>query len=153
QTEMHRIYDFYSRDMSKKIRNVRSKMARDGQFASVNALYGFLKSPTDKHQLIVDEEAAAVVREIFQMKRSGLSARKITESLNERGIPSPAQYALNHKRGMDWRRVNQKSAWDSSKVVAILKDERYAGNVVSLRRTLNGNTAETPPLKRKNGCV
>ncbi len=132
------IYDFYSRDTSKKIRNVRSKMARDGQFASANAPYGFLKSPTDKHRLIVDEEAAAVVREIFQMKLSGLSARKITERLNERGIPSPAQYALNHRRGMDWRRVNQKSAWDSSKVVAILKDERYAGNMVSLRRTLNG---------------
>lgn len=79
-----------------------------------------------------------MVREIFQMKLSGLSARKITERLNERGIPSPAQYALNHKRGMDWRRLNQKSAWNSSKVVAILKDERYAGNMVSLRRTLNG---------------
>ncbi len=97
-----------------------------------------MKSPADRHQLIVDEEAAAVVREIFQTKLSGLSARKITESLNEREIPSPAQYALNHKRGMDWRRVNQLSAWDSSKVVAILKDERYAGNMVSLRRTLNG---------------
>ena len=93
------IYDFYSRDTSKKIRNVRKKMAQSGQFASANAPYGYRKSAEDKHKLMVDEEAAQVVREIFQMKIAGMSAKKITENLNARQIPSPAQYALNHKRG------------------------------------------------------
>ena len=142
------IYDFYSRDTSKKIRNVRNKMAKAGQFASANAPYGYLKSPEDKHKLVIDAEAAAVVREIFRLRLSGFSGNKIAAILNERKIPSPAQYALNHKRGMDWRRVNQKTAWDPSKVIAILKDERYAGNMISLRRVLNGIYGADTPVEK-----
>ncbi len=132
------IYDFYSRDTSQKIRTIRRKMAQEGAFASANAPYGYIKSPDDRHKLAIDEEAAEVVREIYRLKLSGLSAQKITELLNARAVPSPAQYALNKKRGMDWRRVNEKTAWDATKVVAILKDERYTGTMVSLRRTLKG---------------
>ena len=143
------IYDFYSRDTSKKIRNVRNKMAKAGQFASANAPYGYLKSAANKHKLVIDEEAAAVVREIFRLRLSGISGNKIASILNERKIPSPAQYALNHKRGMDWRRVNQKTVWDPTKVIAILKDERYAGNMVSLRRTLNGIYGADTPVEKE----
>ena len=95
---------------------------------------------------MVDEAAAQVVRGILQMKIAGMSAKKITENLNARHIPSPAQYALNHKRGMDWRKVNEKTAWDATKVVAILKDERYAGNMESLRRTLKGIYGKDTPM-------
>ena len=93
--------------------------------------------------MVVDEEAAQVVREIFQMKITGMSAKEITENLNASQIPFPAQYALNHKRGMDWRKVYEKTAWDATKVVAILKDERYAGNMASLHRTLKGIYGKT----------
>lgn len=132
------VYDFYSRDTSAKLRSVRRKLAQEGAFTSPNAPYGYLKSPQDKHRLIVDREAAAVVQDIFRLRLSGLSAKKITELLNLQGVPSPAQYALNHKRGMDWRRINEKAAWDAAKVIAILTDERYTGTMVSLRRTLAG---------------
>ena len=47
---------------------------------------------------------------------------------------------------MDWRKVNEKTAWDATKVVAILKDERYAGNMVSLRRTLKGIYGKDTPM-------
>ena len=143
------IYDFYSRDTSKKIRNVRNKMAKAGLFASANAPYGYLKSAEDRHKLVIDEEAATVVREIFRLRLSGLSGNKIAAILNEREIPSPAQYALNHKRGMDWRRVNRKTAWEPTKVLAILRDERYAGNMVSLRRTLNGIYGADTPVEKE----
>ena len=144
------IADFYSRDTSKKLRSTRSEMAREGKFASANAPYGYLKSPEDKHKLIVDEEAAPVVRKIFELKLAGLSALKITKMLNESGIPSPAQYALQKKRGMDWRRKNSISGWDSTKVVGILKDERYAGNMVSLKRTLKGVYGKDTPVEKEN---
>lgn len=144
------IADFYSRDTSKKLRSTRSEMAREGKFASANAPYGYLKSPEDKHKLIVDEEAAPVVRKIFELKLAGLSALKITRMLNESGIPSPAQYALQKKRGMDWRRKNSISGWDSAKVIGILKDERYAGNMVSLKRTLKGIYGKDTPVEKEN---
>ena len=101
-------------------------------------------------KLIVDEEAAPVVRKIFELKLSGLSALKITKMLNESGVPSPAQYALQKKRGMDWRRKNSISGWDSAKVVGILKDERYAGNMVSLKRTLKGIYGKDTPVEKEN---
>ncbi|MGI5893670.1 MAG: recombinase family protein [Candidatus Merdivicinus sp.] len=132
------IYDFYSRDTSRKIRDIRHKLAREGKFTSANAPYGYQKSPSDHHLLIVDEEAADVVRRIYQLKRSGLLASEITRLLNAEGVPSPAQYALNHGRGMDWRRINEQTGWDASKVTAILKDERYTGTMVSLCRSRKG---------------
>ena len=103
----------------------------------------------ERFKLVIDEEAAAVVREIFRLRLSGLSGNKIAAILNEREIPSPAQYALNHKRGMDWRRVNRKTAWEPTKVLAILRDERYAGNMVSLRRTLNGIYGADTPVEKE----
>lgn len=141
------INDFYSRDTSKKMRSVRSKLAREGKFTSAYAPYGYVKSPTDRHKLEIDPEAAEVVRQIFQWKLAGVSALRITQVLNAQHIPSPAQYALNHRRGMDWRRINGHTAWDPSKVVAILKDERYAGNMVSLRRTLKGVYGKDTPVE------
>lgn len=144
------IADFYSRDTSKKLRSVRSEMAKEGKFASANAPYGYLKSPEDKHKLIVDEEVAPVIRKIFQLKLAGLSAMKITKMLNEAGILSPAQYALQKKRGVDWRRKNSISGWDSTKVIAILKDERYAGDMVSLKRTLKGIYGKDTPIDKED---
>lgn len=144
------IADFYSRDTSKKLRSTRSEMAKEGKFASANAPYGYLKSPEDKHKLIVDEETAPVVRKIFELKLAGLSAKKITIILNDSGIPSPAQYALQKKRGMDWRRKNSISGWDSTKVIGILKDERYAGNMVSLKRTLKGIYGKDTPVDKES---
>lgn len=81
---------------------------------------------------------------------AGLSALKIIKMLNESGVPSPAQYALQKKRGMDWRRENSISGWDSTKVVGILKDERYAGNMVSLKRTLKGIYGKDTPVEKEN---
>lgn len=144
------IADFYSRDTSRKLRSVRREMAKEGKFASANAPYGYRKSPADKHKLMIDPETAPIVRKIFQLKLAGMSARKITQTLNQAGIPSPAQYALQKKQGMDWRRINNISGWDPSKVVAILKDERYAGNMVSLKRTLKGIYGKDTSIGKQN---
>lgn len=132
------IYDFYSRDTSKKIRTVRRKLALEGSFASANAPYGYKKSKLDKHKLVINPDTAPVVLKIFELKLTGISVAEITRILNAEGIPSPAQYAIDTKTGMDWRKVNEKTGWDSSKVMAILRDERYTGTMVSLKRKLNG---------------
>lgn len=144
------IYDFYSRDTSKKLRNVRRKMAERGEFASANAPYGYMKSRQDKHKLVINPDTAPVVRQIFELKLAGMSRLKITEMLNAQGIPSPAQYAINTKTGMDWRKVNEITGWDNSKVIAILKDERYTGVMVSLKRTLKGVYGKDTKIDKKD---
>lgn len=132
------IYDTYSRDTSRKIRQVRRKLAQEGSFASANAPYGYRKSKEDRHKLVINPDTAPVVKEIFELKLTGHKASEIVRILNARGVPSPAQYALNTKSGMDWRRINSQTGWDSSAVMTILRDERYVGHMVSLKRTLRG---------------
>ncbi len=132
------IYDTYSRDTSKKIRDVRRKLAKEGSFASANAPYGYSKSKEDKHKLVINPDTAPVVREMFELKLAGNSGAEIARTLNARGIPSPAQYALDKGIGMDWRRINDQTGWDASVVMNMLRDERYVGHMISLKRTLNG---------------
>lgn len=132
------VYDSYSKDTSKKIRNTRAKLAKEGKFASAKSPYGYEKDSKDRHHLVINPETAPVVKKIFTMRLEGYSARRITKFLNAKGIPSPAQYAINKGKGMDWRRINELAAWDSAKVMAILRDERYAGNMISLKRRIVG---------------
>ena len=57
--------DYYCRELSNKQRRQFHVMRANGEFASGFASYGYFKNPEDKHQLIVDEYAANVVRMIF----------------------------------------------------------------------------------------
>lgn len=58
----------------------------------VRALYGYMKDPNKKGHLIIDEEAAAVVREVFNLFISGYGKTAIARILNEKGIPNPTEY-------------------------------------------------------------
>lgn len=132
------IYDSYSRDTSRKIREVRRKLAKEGSFASPNAPYGYLKSKEDKHKLNINPDTAPIVKRIYELKLSGSKATDIARILNAEGVSSPAQYAIDKGIGMDWRRINEKTGWTDSHILCILRDERYVGHMISLKRTLDG---------------
>lgn len=59
--------DFYARDTSKKIRAVMKAKGNSGEHLCTNPLYGYVKDPADKKKWIVDEEAAEVVKRIFNL--------------------------------------------------------------------------------------
>lgn len=63
--------DMYSRDISKKIRGSLNARKKRGQFMSGFAPYGYVKDPKDKHHFLIDEEAAVVIRKIYNMYLSG----------------------------------------------------------------------------------
>lgn len=56
------------------------------------APYGYMKSPEDKHKLIIDEEAAVIVRRLFNGFANGESARMMADKLNDEGINTPRFY-------------------------------------------------------------
>ena len=62
--------DYHLKDLSGKIKSVLYAKKKSGQYLTAYAPYGYRKSDEDKHRLVVDEEAAAVVREIYQMRCS-----------------------------------------------------------------------------------
>lgn len=64
--------EFHSRDTSKKVRTIRKARAECGKFMGSKAPYGYKKDPDSKHHLIIDEQAASVVRRIFDMRCEGM---------------------------------------------------------------------------------
>lgn len=90
--------DQYCYQTSKKIRQVFDYKRRNGQYIGSFAPYGYIKDPKDKHQLIVDADAAEIVKRVYSMLLQGSSKRAIALYLNEHGIPSPTAY--RRKKGL-----------------------------------------------------
>ena len=74
--------DMYAKDISKKIKSVKRDKQRKGQFIGGKPMYGYKMHPAEKNRIVIDEEAAAVVRRIFALALSGMSCRKIATTLN-----------------------------------------------------------------------
>lgn len=83
------VNQIYSKDISRKAGTVLRQKQQRGEFIGAYAAYGYLKDPTNPHRIIVDEETAPIVREIFRRKAEGMGNTAITRWLNESGVPSP----------------------------------------------------------------
>ena len=105
--------------------------ARDGKYHARKAPYGYVKSDTEKKTPIVDEEAAAVVKRIFEMRASGLSPHKIADKLNEDKIPNPSKYSFD-KYGIVGKR-NHFNLWAFCAVNSILRNPTYLGHMAQQR--------------------
>ena len=81
--------EYYSREISKKVRAARKSLAEQGKFLGPYAPYGFIKDPNNRHKLIRDPETDHIVQRIFRMRYMGNSFRSIATALNDDGIISP----------------------------------------------------------------
>lgn len=122
---------FYPRDIASKVRSTFRSKQGNGQFIGAFASYGYKKSPTDNNKLIIDEEAASVVRRIYQMYLSGFGQLTIVKQLNDEGIPCPSEY--KKQCGLKYHnsnRLDNTSYWTYATVHKILQNEMYIGNMV-----------------------
>lgn len=125
--------DDYIRQLSIKIKSTFAMKRERGEFLGNYAPYGYMKKPDDKHKLIVDEEAAEVVRMIFTWYASGVSAGGIVKRLNALQIAPPSVYkASKGCKGFSHHSSGgaKHNAWALTSVNSILKDEVYIGNLV-----------------------
>ena len=79
-------------DQSENIRAILKSKQSNGLFTGSFAPYGYMKDPKDKYHLVIDEDAAKVVRKIFEMYNSGDGVVKICNYLNKNKIPIPSIY-------------------------------------------------------------
>ncbi len=114
--------------------NVRASLniAREkGHFIGSFSTYGYLKDPNDHHKLIIDEEVAPIIEQIFNWFIGGKSVLGIARELNAMGVPNPSAYKKlkgmkYHHRSLD----SSNGLWPDSSVRRILKNQMYIGNMV-----------------------
>ena len=115
------INDEYCRDISMKVRSALDIRRRQGKFIGSFAAYGYKKDENDHNRLIVDENAAEIVRLIYNKFIDGYSIIGIARELNEQGVPNPSSYKkLKSGSGL----------WNDSTVRRILTNQLYIGNLV-----------------------
>ena len=122
--------DQYAKDISKKVRGAVYTKKSNGNFLGWKAVYGYKKDEKDKNKLVIDPEAAKVVKRIFNMACDGDSAKVIADTLSKENIPIPSVYA-NLNRG------NKSSAyglWCPRTVGDILTNPTYIGNLAQGKR-------------------
>ena len=125
--------DNYCYQTSKKIRQVFDYKRRNGQYIGSFAPYGYIKDPKDKHQLIVDADAAEIVKRVYSMLLQGSSKRAIALYLNEHGIPSPTAY--RRKKGLPYSpAISDAPMWGNKIITDILRNPIYTGDLVQGRR-------------------
>ena len=125
--------DDYIRQLSVKIKSTFAMKRARGEFLGNYAPYGYQKSPEDHHKLVIDPEAAKIVRFIYDRYEQGTSASGIVKELNALHIIPPSVYKVSkgckgfahHASGGP-----KKGVWSITTVNTILKDEVYIGNMV-----------------------
>ncbi len=123
----------YSKDISRKSGSILREKIKRGEFIGGYASYGYIKDPEDKHRIIVDPEAAEVVKAIFQKRLEGASNTAITRWLNDSGILSPCCYRYQKGILIDQRYARPKP-WGIETVKKILRSQVYLGHMVQGRR-------------------
>lgn len=128
--------DDYIRQLSIKIKSTFAMKRERGEFLGNYAPYGYAKSPEDRHKLVIDPEAAEVVRMIFHWYAGGTPASRIVKQLNALEIMPPSVYKTSKGcRGFDQHSSGgvKRNAWALTTVNSILKDEVYIGNLVQVK--------------------
>ena len=127
-------HDIYSRDISRKVREAKRFRAKRGEFINSFAPYGYVKDPQDKKHLVIDPEAAAVIRRIFRMAIEKKNTTEIARALNADHVLTPMQYKKDAGCSRTWLCIGEKNFWTRETVKTILRDERYIGTNVFGRR-------------------
>lgn len=116
-------HEYYSRDLSKKVKaSIHTKM-REGKYVSMNAVYGYLR---EGEQLVIDEVAAEVIRLIFRLKDENTSTSMIQKILFEQKKPTPSEHKFLTGRNY-FHTEEVRYIWDASIIRKIINDERYMG--------------------------
>lgn len=129
--------EFYARDTSKKIRAVKFEKARRGERTNGERPYGYIIDPEDKNHLIPDEDAAPVVKKIFEMYVGGARMCDIQDWLKENKIPTPTEHRYRDLgRGYHPRPHPESSCnWSTKALACILTRREYIGTTVTNKST------------------
>ena len=123
------INEAYALDIGRKIKAQQRQAMQDGEYVGGRAPYGYRKNPNNCHKLLIDDDTAKVVRQIFMWAYERAGLNDITRRLNEAGIPTPSHYKkmtgeIKHENLIGGGK------WQTRTVAKILSSEVYTGDLV-----------------------
>lgn len=127
--------EWYLRDCSRKIRASYKLRGNAGKHTTNNVPYGYKKSPEDKNQWIIDENAAPNVKRMFRLCVEGYGIGDIARILRENKVETPSYYLGSQGIG-NWKTryaVDRPYDWTMSTVADILSRPEYMGHTVNFR--------------------
>ena len=128
--------EWYARDISKK-RRISNKIKGGSGIPLSPPPYGYIKSPDNSQRWIIDEEAAYVVRKIFDMSYSGMGTFQIALTLSDEKILTPTEYAarkgIKKAGGNTGKTTTDPYRWGQSTVGKILANQEYCGDVINFK--------------------
>jgi len=137
------VNETYAIDIGRKRQAVHTQHIKDGKFVGRLAPYGYALAPNDCHKLVIDEEAAPIVRQVFEWASRGENTREIARRLNKMGLPSPSQYFS--QKGFIISKGTAKQ-WHYNSALFILTDRAYVGDMVQGKtKTVNHIQVKTQP--------
>lgn len=126
--------EWHAKNTSQKVRNVFRSKGMSGVPLTTNPPFGYMKNPDNLKEWMIDEPAAKVVRQIFDMCVAGFGPTQIAKKLKADEIMTPSEY---------WNSIGRKCVkppdrpfnWCSDTVANILSKQEYIGDTVNFRGT------------------
>lgn len=129
------IYDYYSKDLSVKVSTAKLTKMKRGEYIGSHVPFGLMKDPKNFHKLIIDPEAAPVVRRIFDEALAGKSVTEIARGLNADKVETRAEYyRRKHPKSSNYKKASKNAGWTLTAVSLVLQQEMYYGAVVGHKR-------------------
>lgn len=123
--------EWYAKDTSNKIRAIFRSRMQDGKRCSGAIPYGYKRDPEDKNHLLIDEEAAKVVRRIYQMVIDGMGSQAIANQLTADNVLIPSAYLEQSEHGESRNHsYHDPCRWNCTAVSYILDKQEYMGHTV-----------------------
>ena len=118
----------YTNTVSRQTQSTINLYIRMGKFVAPRAPYGYMKSPEDCHLLIPDDEAAEVVRGIFELAGNKIGLNETVRKLNDNKVLPPMEYAISKGLKGNYKRGN--GHWNTRTVKEILENRTYVGDLI-----------------------
>ena len=125
--------EWYARDISKK-RRISNKIKGNSGEPMGLPPYGYIKDPNNPKHWVIDEEAAQVVRRIFDMTLEGFGTEQIATQFEKEGILTPQAYWI--QKGIDRpgrSKIRPATKWNGSTITHLLYQQEYCGDVLNFK--------------------
>lgn len=127
--------EWYLRDCSRKQLAAYKLRGEAGKHTGAHPPYGYKKDPEDKYHWIIDEEAAAVVKRIFNLSIEGYGVGQIAKILMTDKIERPSYYTATRGMGTSQNSYDTEHPydWSTGTVANIIARPEYMGHTVNFR--------------------